>query len=771
MRLRLFTFVLLSLTAAAYLVGRLEIRTSIVDFLPDDEQSQLLRIARDLSSAPQSRVAVFTLSAENDELHRAAARKLGAALLASGQLAWLRGGLAGSDQEAFYQLFFPARLGLVGLDDGAGPVPDELLGERVRALKERLGSPLGALTRELAPRDPLGMFEEFVQRQASAQGELTLVDGQLVTRDGRWSVFFAELNASPFDADGQARFEGLLERELSRLRQDHRGLKLEWSSVGRFARAAEHSIRSDIERISAWSMVGIMLLYLAVFRSLREPLLVILPIAFGSLLAVAVCQLLFGFVHGLSLAFGSSVIGVAEDFSTHYFSHRREASPEEDNEALMRRLWPAMLLGGVTTIVGVLSLLASGFPGLSQMAVFGAVGIIGALLATRYMLPMLTKRPAEARKPARARNSLLRLLARHRLLSALLLILPGVLLAAGLPMLKFQDGVAALRTSTPALDAENARVQARLGRGTSAGRVVVALGTDDEQALQRSEQVAERLARIPEALNGEPRSVTQLLPSVRTQSARRDRLAGDPTFAGRLEQVLRDEEFVPEAFVGLYEDLARPPELVRPRSLLTSKLGDLIAPFRVQMAGQVAYLTPVGTQHPEQVAAALAGLAGVHFVDQEALFSAAYGRFRERALGLLSWGVLLVLATLFVRYRRLGLSLLGMLPSLLGASAALGTLGLLGVPVSFMNVIAVLLVLSMGVDYGIYALEARDDDTEAAATLGSVLLASLTTVLSFGLLGISDNPALASIGLTVALGLLFCVLASPVVLVFARRRP
>ena len=126
---------------------------------------------------------------------------------------------------------------------------DGVLAQRVSALKERLTSPLGALTRELAPRDPLGLFEEFVQKQAAAQGQLALVDGQLVTRDGRWSVFFAELKGSSFDADAQARFGTLLERELSRLKARHPGLKLEWSSVGRFARAAEHSIRSDIERI------------------------------------------------------------------------------------------------------------------------------------------------------------------------------------------------------------------------------------------------------------------------------------------------------------------------------------------------------------------------------------------------------------------------------------------------------------------------------------------------------------------------------------------
>jgi predicted exporter len=85
-----------------------------------------------------------------------------------------------------------------------------------------------------------------------------------------------------------------------------------------------------------------------------------------------------------------------------------------------------------------------------------------------------------------------------------------------------------------------------------------------------------------------------------------------------------------------------------------------------------------------------------------------------------------------------------------------------------MHVIGVLLVLSMGVDYGIYALESRSSVEEGVTTLGSVLLAALTTVLSFGLLGVSRNPALSAIGCTVGFGLFFTVLASPVVLAFAK---
>jgi predicted exporter len=767
-RTRLVAFAALALVCGAYLASALQWRTSIVDFLPQDAQSELLRLARDLSSAPQSRAVVMTLSARSDEAHRAAARELAAALRKSGAVRWVRGGLGAGEQEAFYRLFFPARLGLVGLAPSTETrISDALLAQRVEALKQGLASPLGALVRETAPADPLGQFDAFVTRQARAQGELAQHDGQLVTRDGRWSVLFAETAAPAFDARGQQRFSAALERELARLRKRESSLVLEWSSVGRFARAVEHSIREDIERVSSLSLLGIVLLYVAVFRGLREALLVMVPIAFGSLVALALCQLLFGFVHGLALAFGSAIIGAAEDFSTHFFAHRLESSPAEDNESLMRRLWPAMALGGFTSVVGVLSLLASGFPGLVQMAVFGAAGILGALLCTRYVLPSLTRRPARARVPDRARSALLSLLARRPLWGAPLVLVPALLMLLGLSRLQFQDGVAALRTRTPALDAENARVQGRLGRTAQAGRVVVATGADDDQALRRAEQVAERLAGAPQA-GFSYRSVSTLLPSRATQLHRQALLRDDPSLLPRLRSALAAQGFVPEAFAPFTAALGEPPVVLTPQRLLQSPLADLVAPFRVQLGQRVAYLTPIAGGERAALAQLISGLEGVYYVDQEALFSAAYARFRERALSLLGWGLGLVLLCLLARYRKPLAALLGMLPAVLGAGAALGMLGLLGVEVSFMNVIGLLLVVSMGVDYGIYSLEGGED--EVATTLGGVLLAALTTVLSFGALGLSDNPALASIGVTVSLGLLFCVLTSPLVLVFAHRR-
>lgn len=765
--MRLFGAALILVACALYAALRLEVRTAITDFLPHDAQAERLALARELSTSAQSRAVVFTLSAATPEAHRQAAKAFASALRQSGHFEWLRSGLDAHDQEAFYRLFFPARLGLLKLPVGAGPVPDSFLDARFIALRESLASPLSALTKRLAPADPLGAFQGVLDEAAKGRGKVKVVDDQLVSEDGRFALLFGATRAPAFDASAQAKLEAAVNGAFAQLKGADPSLTLEWTGVNRFALAGERSVRGDIERISSLSLLGIFALYFLIFRSPREPLLVLLPIGFGCLVALCVCQAVFGFVHGLTLAFGSSIIGVAEDYSTHFFTHRLSAPESESSETLMRRLWPGMWMGAATTVAGLLALLGSGFPGLSQMALFGAVGVVAALLCTRYVLPSLSRRGATTAEGKLSPLGL-RLVSwiKLRKVNAAWFLGPALFcMAVGLPKLHFQDGMSALRTKAPALDAENQRVQARLGRG-AAGRLVVSVGANDEEALMRAEQVRTVLANAErQGLVREVRSLTQLLPSMASQRATLQRLRGDPTFIPRFRAAAERQGFAADAFAPFEADLVKPePPLLSLTQLGQSPLADLVTPFHVVLPGKVVILTPVDTEDGKAVDALLRGLKGSFYLDQQALFDDAYARFRSRALMLVLVGVLFVLATLWLRYRNLTVALLGLLPAVLGAGAALGVGALCGAPATLLHVIAVILILSMGVDYGIYVLESRHDVAEGVVTLGSVLLAALTTVLSFGALGLSDNPGLSGIGITVSLGMLFTVLASPVVL-------
>ena len=69
-----------------------------------------------------------------------------------------------------------------------------------------------------------------------------------------------------------------------------------------------------------------------------------------------------------------------------------------------------------------------------------------------------------------------------------------------------------------------------------------------------------------------------------------------------------------------------------------------------------------------------------------------------------------------------------------------------------------LLVTAIGVDYAIIVYE---NVGGAATSLLGTLLAAVTTWLSFGLLSLSNTPAVSSFGLAVSLGLIFSFLFAP----------
>jgi predicted exporter len=88
---------------------------------------------------------------------------------------------------------------------------------------------------------------------------------------------------------------------------------------------------------------------------------------------------------------------------------------------------------------------------------------------------------------------------------------------------------------------------------------------------------------------------------------------------------------------------------------------------------------------------------------------------------------------------------------LLACLFAAGLFAWLGLNANLFFVFGILLSLDMGVDYGIYMQERGSGDFRVS--LLSASLAALATLLSFGLLALSQTPALRTFGLSVLLGI------------------
>ena len=763
---------------AAFCALRLRVSTDVTQFLPGAEDRQLARVGAQLVDSSLTRAMILSIGAPSQPQAIAAAGKLAEVLRRDPEVAWVNRGPEPGLAETFYQLFFPHRLALLS-SDPERELPDRLsdpgLQRSARELKRQLSLPMGALYAKIAGADPLLAFGEELKRlQAAQQGPLDVRDGQFVTSDGKSAILFLATRSSPFESRAQGPFLERLHGAFTSVNADG-ALTLATSGVNNFAVDTERVVKADISRVSTLSTLAIMLVFLLLFRSPRILFLSLLPLAAGMLTATTAGLLVYGKLHGFTLAFGATLLGVCVDYPILYLNHQvMHPAPGGPWRTLRRVAFP-LLLGAITTLAGFIGLAWTSFPGMREIAVFATAGILGAVAATCWVLPALAPlRPRQVALHLALADRILAIveaLRRSRALIAALAATALLVCAAGFSRLRWDDDLARLQQPNTALLAEDDRVRAQVSR-MDAGRFIITLAPDEETALARNDALWLRLSQARrDGLLEDFRSLHDLLFSAALQRRNREALAASPLLYPRAVAALQAEGFRPEAFEPFRRALeTRQPPLAL-AEVLASPIGAQAQPFFVRLDGEVGVLSFVrGVRDPAAMAARLEGLPGVRYFDQAAFFAASYGRYRARTQKLIAAGVVFVFAIIFVSYRRVRTTLAAGIPPVLASATTLALLALFGVQPNLLHVVSLLLVLSMGEDYAIFLVASAGSRDELRASGISVVLCCLATALGFGLLGLSAIPALRAIGVTTGLGVFLSFLMAPMALAIMPRK-
>ena len=374
-----------------FVATRLELATGLAHLLPESRDQELALVSARLVDSPLTRSMVLSVSAP--ELPRALAgmRELASALVAHPEVASLRMGPGAGFEQAVHALYFPRRWYFLS-DQPERELPGRLsrsgLERAAQRLRGELASPRAELVKSMAAEDPLLAFLNLARRfERTARSDLRVVSGQFVASgEGEpAAVAFLETVHSPFDGAAQAPFQVFLEERFAELRAAHPQLQLERSAVHRFALASERRARADMAWISSISLVGIVLLFLFALRSPRLLAVSVLPLLAGLLTASSVGLLVFGELHVMTLAFGATLIGVCFDYPIHRVAHHVLGSAGGRETAVRG----AIRVGALTTAIGFAGLAVADVPGVREIGVFAASGVLGALVATQYLVPEL----------------------------------------------------------------------------------------------------------------------------------------------------------------------------------------------------------------------------------------------------------------------------------------------------------------------------------------------------------------------------------------------
>ncbi|VEB42437.1 Predicted exporter [Chromobacterium violaceum] len=136
-----------------------------------------------------------------------------------------------------------------------------------------------------------------------------------------------------------------------------------------FAASAASQAEREVHTIGLGSLLGILLLTVFAFNGVRPRVLVTLSIVAGLACAVSLTTLLFGKLHLITLVFGASLIGVAENYGNNYYAYRL-GKPAGERWAMLRGQRTTMWLAFSTTAIGYALLALAPFPGCARWRCF-----------------------------------------------------------------------------------------------------------------------------------------------------------------------------------------------------------------------------------------------------------------------------------------------------------------------------------------------------------------------------------------------------------------
>ncbi len=771
---------------AVWQITRTSFVADLSAFLPASPDAQQRVLIEQLQSGTVARTLLIGIDGGDAMARAQASRSLATAMRASGLFEQVNNG----ETDAWTGVgtwLFGHRYQLSPAVDAAHFTPAGLK-SAINETLSLLGTPMGNSLKPLLDQDPTGETQRIAESLIPSSAPRS-EEGVWASRQpgpiGR-ALLVAGTLAAGSDLDAQDIAVARVRSEFAKATQAApalKDLKLQLSGAPVFSTNSRRQIETEIRWLT---MVGTALmsgLLLLAFASLPALFTALLPVLSGVLVGIVAVSLIFGSVHGITLGFGTTLIGEAVDYAIYFLIQARAGGWR----LWLQSGWPTVRLGLLTSICGFAALVFSGFPGLAQLGVFSVAGLLGAAGATRFVLPVLMPHGAQGRGLRRQMGQFAAWAVRG------LPRLRGPLLALGMAaatlllfhmVLRGDLWQAELSSLSPvskeALDLD-ASLRADLSAGDSRSLVVVQ-AADLQATLKQAEQVIARLEPLVErgALGGVD-SVTRWLPSVATQQARQAALPDAATLQAALAQATQGGPLRPERLTPFIADvqIARTQAPITRESLRGTALSPLIDALLLQRAnGSWVALLPLQPVDDKVdlpvVQQALQGVPGVQTLEIGAELTRLYARYLGVAQTQALLGALGVVALVAFSLRSVPRVLAVCQPLLLAVLLTMGGLAALGVHLGILHLVGLLLVVAVGSNYALFFDMLKHDPKMAADgvmdpdTLASLLLANVTTVLSFGLIAMSSIPALSAIGRVVAPGALLAMVLSAA---FVSRRP
>ena len=595
--------------------------------------------------------------------------------------------------------------------------------------------------------DPLFFFNHIINQLSEFSGLKIENDDELfyVFKNKKHHYFaFAQLRESAFLPQYQQNVVDLIEASQ---RQNNHSEFYAFGSI-LYAHQAYLQAKGEISTVGVGSLIGILLLFIIVFRSLMPLIISISSIAMGLVFALAITTLVFSKVHLFALVFGSTIVGVSIDYCFHYLC---ESVLNKGQKNIISRISTGLIIGFSSSAMVYLGFVVTGYQVLAQISLFSICGLFAVLINVMLLFPLLVKSKAMG-----SSNFMLRvaeLLVNNPLAKIFnslpkMIILFVITALANWYWLNPNDDVRALQSLSSDLKQEESYIRDVLSLKADGRYALIHAKNIDELLTIESHVIAE-LRKQDESITG----ISDFIPAIKQQQKHQQfyqKLYQSNAFESYVLNNGLDDTIIASQLLQVNKERQIDYQLFENKAienLLTQRwLG--------AVSGLYALAIPLTSgmkisQHQQVV-----------IVQQAADATKLFAKFRTKSLNIVIIAAFILLLLLaFFRYGLTKAMHIVMLPFFSGLSALLIT-QICGFHISLFSILALLLILGMGLDYVVFLCEAKNSQH----VMFALMLSSITTVLSFGLLSLSSVAVIKSFGFTVALGILTILFISPAII-------
>jgi predicted exporter len=623
---------------------------------------------------------------------------------------------------------------------------NENVAQRINENIKLLYSAEGMFAQDFIVADPIGILPIFTNylKVLDIGNAFDVNNGYITSKDGKNILLIFNCLKNFLDSSISLKIDKTIKDVKNKLPEKS---ELFYIGAPRYTVENREIIYSDMKKIFIVSAVFIALMFAFLLRD-KKALIIYLAPPVTIVFAATATFLFFKTISGLTIGFGSVLMGLSVDYSVYMYFALKSAK-EEDRFSAAKKMFAPISISAVSSIAVFAVLFFSNITVFKQISLFCAFGLSGALFLALFVAPFIFD--CKDKKIER----ILKTVSKIKTFYAVILVFTIIVLGAiGLKYVKFDASLESLSAASKQFERDKEKFEKFAGNSYSGGEMLFVFGGSKEEAFENNEKFS---LENPGTLK-----LAQIFPSEKTK---KDNIVRWKEFwnSQRTENIKVKMSDALKKYgieLDIFNNFFRFIESGEPPLKEKFKMTDIFEPL-IHLDNEYAFVNilPGGGQIREDTLKSPAAL----LISNEILKKKIVSDVTAAFIGIMPPLIVCSLIILTVLMRSFIKAALILLSPICGVFAFFIMAAILSIKVNLFGIFAIPLIFGLGIDYGIFIVF----QTETSGSLHptkAVVVAALSTLISFGSLMIANHPVLFNIGFIIFVGVMASLLISVYIL-------